>query len=183
MKYKLPSSFVIKHDSENPLWDKYIKWLNETYEWEFEGIGSQYYYGYYFRPIVYRKEYLPAEITILTLDQWHTIAYPEYEVVMVVNKPSEDIYFNTIQQAVQNYGEAKQVDMWFEESSELTKALCKHRRNPTEQTIADIREEIEDVAIMLDQLRLIYCEPESSYDIKYKKIERLYNRLNPTTHD
>lgn len=29
---ELPKYFVIKRDASNPLWQKYINWLNETYE-------------------------------------------------------------------------------------------------------------------------------------------------------
>lgn len=41
----LPKYFIIKRDENNPLWDKYIYWLNETYRQEW--TGSRYnYYGY-----------------------------------------------------------------------------------------------------------------------------------------
>ena len=49
-----------------------------------------------------------------------------------------------------------QSDMLIEEMSELTKAILKHRRNQTQQTLESIREEMADVQIVLDQLYLIY---------------------------
>lgn len=62
--------------------------------------------------------------------------------------------------AVKKFGMNKQVDMAIEEMSELTKALLKHRRAADCATTAksgdNIREEMEDVRIMLAQLDCIY---------------------------
>lgn len=182
MKDKLPSSFVIKHHSENPLWDKYIKWLNETYEWEFEGTGSQYYYGYYFRPIVYRKKDLPAEITILTLDQWHKLAYPEYEVVMVVDKPSDKDA--VLQKAIDKWGEERQLDKVIEEMSELTKAILKLRHADKDNinqvsALQDLAEEHADVLLTLGYLSVIFGA-EYSDDLQKRmafKLEGLKQKL------
>ena len=58
-------------------------------------------------------------------------------------------------------GEAAQIDMAVEEMAELTKALCKVKRATpgatTTAAIANVIEEIADVQIMLDQLRLIFA--------------------------
>lgn len=42
---KLPQYFVILADKDNPLWLKYINWLNETYDQNLTG-RSWNYYGY-----------------------------------------------------------------------------------------------------------------------------------------
>nr|DAO36696.1 MAG TPA: nucleoside triphosphate pyrophosphohydrolase [Caudoviricetes sp.] len=62
--------------------------------------------------------------------------------------------------AVEKFGMNKQVDMAIEEMSELTKALLKYRRAAdcatTVKSGDNIREEMEDVRIMLAQLDCIY---------------------------
>ena len=58
--------------------------------------------------------------------------------------------------AIDWYGSTHQVNMAIEEMAELTQALCKVKRAWSEEAIASIIEEMADVQIMLDQLRLIY---------------------------
>lgn len=88
---------------------------------------------------------------------------------------------NLLQLAVNTWGHFAQVDMMIEEMSELTKALLKERRVPPipvsglENAIANIREEMADVQIVLDQMKLIYGDPES---IEAAKLDRLAERLN-----
>lgn len=79
-----------------------------------------------------------------------------------------------IEKAVETYGPEAQTDMMMEEMSELIKALLKHRRNPSADTLANIREEMADVQIMLDQMRLIYGD--YTQDIVFK-LSRLSRRL------
>jgi len=93
----------------------------------------------------------------------------------------------TLAEAVKTYGVEAQVDMCIEEMSELAKALLKMRRfnhsaaDPT--TLTDrakiekqkhIIEEVADVQIMLEQMRLIYGDTAPVEDIK---IECLQTRL------
>lgn len=77
--------------------------------------------------------------------------------------------------AIEKYGPEAQTDMAIEEMSELIKALLKLRRYPdSEQAKKDILEEMADVSIMLDQMKIIY----GGYGFeRYKKLERLHNRL------
>ena len=85
-------------------------------------------------------------------------------------KPSEaDILID----AIDTYGERSQEDMLIEEMSELTKALIKHRRYNTEETRADILEEIADVQITLMQLIFMYENPA---EIVSAKLQRLKQR-------
>lgn len=76
--------------------------------------------------------------------------------------------------AIETYGNEKQTDMMIEEMSELAKALLKYRRSPYSEELESIREEMADVAIMLEQMRLIY----GRYDRWYAyKVNRLAERL------
>ena len=81
--------------------------------------------------------------------------------------------------AVETYGDNSQIDMAVEEMSELIKALMKSRRNDVDiqKKLHNIIEEIADVEIMLEQLKLIFncfglVEREKDY-----KINRLAERL------
>ena len=60
---------------------------------------------------------------------------------------NRDVYIN----AINAYGKEMQVDIMIEEMSELTKALIKHRRKPSDETLENIQEEIADVKIMMRQ--------------------------------
>lgn len=88
--------------------------------------------------------------------------------------------------ALLKFGNAAQIDMMIEEMSELTKALLKLRRVPESDTetdfykarVVDVREEIADVQIMLDQMKIIF-DGTSPWD--YLKIERLAQRLEAST--
>lgn len=77
---ELPKYFVVKKDFNNPLWRKYIDWLNKTYKGKNSGIGYDY-YGYdndysssrngvnYHNVITSFKN----NPTLLTLEQWNYI--------------------------------------------------------------------------------------------------------------
>jgi NTP pyrophosphatase (non-canonical NTP hydrolase) len=106
------------------------------------------------------------------------------DIVLEVKEPGER---NTLlQRAVDTWGRFAQVDMIIEEMSELTKALLKERRvppalvNELENAIANIREEIADVQIMLDQMKLIYGDPKN---IESEKLDRLAERLGKEEND
>lgn len=80
---------------------------------------------------------------------------------------------------VDTYGTKPQVDMALEETAELQKALLKDRRKPSEETRKNIIDEIADVQIMLEQLKIIYsCSKEVEERVNYKinrQIERIMN--------
>lgn len=74
-----------------------------------------------------------------------------------------------------NYGNLSQEDMAIEECSELIKAILKHRRGKA--TIADLIDEIADVEIMIEQLKIIYaCDGYVQNVIQYK-IDRQLERM------
>ena len=81
---------------------------------------------------------------------------------------------NTYSAAITKYGEKNQQMMAIEEMSELTKAICKYWRSPTPKTITDILEEMADVEIMLEQLKLMFGDPK---EVKETKIHRLFRRV------
>lgn len=88
---------------------------------------------------------------------------------------------------VDTYGIEPQVDMAIEECSELIKALLKYRRKQygggkfcKDIQRADIIDEIADVSIMLEQLKIIYSfsEKEIEERIEFKlnrQMERILN--------
>lgn len=75
--------------------------------------------------------------------------------------------------AISTYGQDSQMLMAIEEMSELTKAICKYKRYG--DNVNDIAEEIADVTIMLEQLKMmfdVYPEVEMNIDLKLKRLER-----------
>lgn len=80
---------------------------------------------------------------------------------------------------IDTYGTQPQVDMALEETAELQKALLKHRRKPSKETRIDIIDEIADVQIMLEQLKIIYsCSKDVEERVDFKinrQIERIMN--------
>ena len=87
---------------------------------------------------------------------------------------------NIMTRAIQHFGETAQIDMAVEEMAELTKALCKVKRATpgatTTAAVSNVIEEIADVQIMLDQLRLIFAR--STDEVEEDKLRRLLGRLN-----
>ena len=82
--------------------------------------------------------------------------------------------------AIAEYGKVCQMDVAIEEMAELTKALCKIKRADIGMercaAVENAVEEIADVQIMLDQLRLILgCDTTA---IEEEKLERLQNRID-----
>ena len=77
--------------------------------------------------------------------------------------------------AVATFGQYPQIVVAVEEMSELTKELCKSYRGA--QNRDHIAEEIADVEIMLEQLKLIYNVATSVKSWRESKIKRLAGRL------
>lgn len=77
--------------------------------------------------------------------------------------------------AVKKYGKLSQLIMCMEEMAELTKELSKSIRGADNS--AAIVEEMADVEIMLEQLRLIYRNRSEVDTIKADKLRRLAYRL------
>lgn len=76
--------------------------------------------------------------------------------------------------AIKFFGETNQVNVAIEECSELIKALCKLRRGGD---LSSVFEEMADVEIMLEQLKIIFdCDNEVSV-YRVKKLSRLKERI------
>ncbi len=75
--------------------------------------------------------------------------------------------------AIRTYGEEAQERLAIEECSELIQAIC-HKHRGRENNIA---EEIADVEIMLEQLKIINNCGDIVAKIRNKKIDRLYQRV------
>ena len=102
-----------------------------------------------------------------------------------------------LQEAIDHYGEESQLDMAIEEMSELTKAICKYKRlkksinsnsNSVNKqikeweryyvTVDDIKEEIADVLVMLEQMMMMFDCKERVSAIAREKIRRLKRRMD-----
>jgi hypothetical protein len=85
-----------------------------------------------------------------------------------------------LDRAITAYGAPAQMDMAVEEMAELTKALCKVKRvscaAEAKAVLENAVEEMADVQIMLDQLRIIFHR--STEEVEEAKLERLKNRLD-----
>lgn len=77
--------------------------------------------------------------------------------------------------ALDKWGAEAQTLMVFEEMSELQKELCKHARGKDNRE--EIAEEIADVEIMLEQMKILHdCRREVA-KFKKMKLERLKGRI------
>lgn len=84
------------------------------------------------------------------------------------NKSKESIY----KEAITVYGEIGQIDVAIEEMAELIQALSKYKRGKEH----NVEEEIADVEIMLEQMKIIFNQRKVR-KIKKGKIARLQKRL------
>ena len=78
-----------------------------------------------------------------------------------------------LEAAIKTFGEKAQEDVAIEECSELIQAIS-HKHRGREHNIA---EEIADVEIMLEQLKIINNCAEEVAAIHKEKVERLFNRV------
>ncbi len=81
-----------------------------------------------------------------------------------------------LQRALDTYGSLPQIVMVFEEMSELQKELCKYLRGKCSP--ASIAEEIADVEIMLEQMKMLFCCTDDVSNERRRKVERLKERLD-----
>ena len=86
-----------------------------------------------------------------------------------------------MQQAIETYGVQAQCDVAIEEMAELTKAIMKIRRvaddyEKTQAALDNLLEEIADVDIMIDQLKIMWGQKQVE-EYRRKKLERLERRL------
>lgn len=78
--------------------------------------------------------------------------------------------------AIQTFGMQKQILMVFEEMAELQKELCKYLRyGESDEAVCRVAEELADVEIMLDQMKLLFALPDAK-ESKGAKLEIAYCR-------
>lgn len=86
-----------------------------------------------------------------------------------------------MRQAIETYGAQAQCDVAIEEMAELTKAIMKIRRvaddyEKTQPALDNLLEEIADVDIMIDQLKIMWG-PREVEEYRRQKLKRLERRL------
>lgn len=81
-----------------------------------------------------------------------------------------------LQEALDTYGSAMQIVVMMEEMSELQKELCKYLRG--RGSFEHIAEEIADVEIMLEQMKMLFCCTDEVRNERRRKVERLKERLD-----
>lgn len=80
--------------------------------------------------------------------------------------------------AIKLWGIDSQMMMVVEEASELIKAICKLRRTGvTAETVNAVAEEIADMEIMLEQLKIMFYLSEGVSEWKNYKISRLLQMI------
>lgn len=144
------------------------------------------------RILAYRPNMTEADIGPVSV-QWgwtcrqkrsdisHWMPLPKLIKGDAVMKVSRD---DILRKAIETWGMEAQSDMCIEECSELIKALLKYRRAKSAGTIAHIREEIADVQIMIDQMRLLYGDTEKEEAFKVHRLgERLGIHQEGEVHD
>lgn len=90
----------------------------------------------------------------------------------LTTKNNDDLY----SRAVNTYGENSRLILAIEEMSELTKELSKYIRG--RQNIGSICEEMADVEIMLEQLKIVFRNRAAVDYHRSQKLQRLADRLD-----
>lgn len=84
-----------------------------------------------------------------------------------------------------HYGFQSQSQVFIEEMSELTKALCKYNRATDivdkKQLWSDIEEELADVLVLAEQFLEVWADRKNVDAIAKAKIERQINRIMEET--
>lgn len=87
-----------------------------------------------------------------------------------------------LQDAVRTWGRDAQSLMMIEEMSELTKAICKFYRAGDDESaggaVESIREEMADVQIMLDQMRIMFGKTGHQERLKLERLEKRLERAH-----
>ena len=81
-------------------------------------------------------------------------------------------------EAVAHYGDIKQLVKAVEEMSELTKEVCKATSYGLTAHMDGLTEEIVDVEIMLEQLKIICGNRAEVASMRDQKLQRLQRRIN-----
>ena len=95
-------------------------------------------------------------------------------------------YTTYYEKFIEAWGFESQIVVAMEEMSELTKELCKYKRNEllnkdNSETIKNIKEEIADVLNMVEQLENMFGEEEIE-KIRIAKFKRALERMKETNN-
>ncbi len=85
----------------------------------------------------------------------------------------EEIY----RQAIKKWKERSQLEMAQEECTELALAIRKYIRKADDFTYSNMVEEIADVEVMIEQIKMMYRESGIEKAIEFEKIAKVH-RLN-----
>ena len=99
----------------------------------------------------------------------------EKKATVEMNKINYEDRKKVYQDALRKWGTDLQTMMAVEEMSELTKEICKIKRGKMD--LDSLADEIADVTIMLEQLRMIYGLNDAVCDHMDAKILRLQSRV------
>lgn len=97
----------------------------------------------------------------------------EQEWTVLPMNPVEKYIF---EKALAQYGPEAQIKMLYEEMAELQLAVCKNGRGA--DNLDNIAEELADVGIMLDQMRLLFDVAPLSEAKRGEKVARLAERMD-----
>ena len=130
-----------------------------------------------------KEDVLGEEIVYVGIDNstgeaWIEVFRTKEECITWLNEedPKEGLNKEEIyRQALEKWGADLQIVMVFEEMSELQKELCKSLRG--KENRIEIAEEIADVEIMLEQMKIYFSIEEAVEKYREYKIERLAKRL------
>ena len=89
-----------------------------------------------------------------------------------------DEWYEILDEVIQTYGSSTQLTVAIEELSELIKAITKYTRKPNNEKLWNLVEEMADVYIMLEQLKMMLGVDNDTLEIFIgNKIMRLKERL------
>lgn len=82
------------------------------------------------------------------------------------------------QDALRVFGGRNQITVALEEMSELQKEFCKYLRNDSSFSTDNIAEEMADVEIMLEQMKMIFRCDDAVEEQRQYKVQRLRERID-----
>lgn len=106
------------------------------------------------------------------LEEISSALFEGYIATEDLRKAGKNLQLAIEEAAIEIFGKENQKDMMIEEMAELSKELLKERRGSVNHSA--ILEEMADVEIMLDQMKLIYGD---CGEIKQEKLLRLMDRM------
>lgn len=94
----------------------------------------------------------------------------ELRQVLTPQKPDPDEYTDLLNRALEKWGFGSQALIWIEELSELIKVIAKRDRVVNPSFESQLLEELADVDICLDQMKILFPEYQ---EYKIRKVNRL----------